>query len=149
MVGLVKGSDDYERTIVFGEQAIGHIKSHRTSAYPRIYELWYTFSTGHNAPLNKAISTVLERNDGISEQEIEEIYDNYLSPLRFSDRVDQVGSRLMGEIDQVMAMVESAMGKTASYGKELRGAVDELRVSAETREQVKALVENVIGVVRD
>ena len=87
--------------------AIGHIKSHRTSAYPRIYELWYTFSTGHNAPLNKAISTVLERNDGISEQEIEEIYDNYLSPLRFSDRVDQVGSRLMGEIDQVMAMVEA------------------------------------------
>ena len=48
-------------------------------------------STGHNAPLNKAITPSLERNDGISEQEIEEIYDNYLSPLRFSDRVDQVG----------------------------------------------------------
>ena len=38
------------------------------------------------------------------------------------DRVDQVGSRLMGEIDQVMAMVEAAMGQTAIHGEELRGA---------------------------
>ena len=110
---LDEGRDDYERTIVFGERAINHIKSHRTSAYPRIYELWYTFVTGHNAPLNKA-STAVERSpNDVSDQEIEEIYDNYLSPLRFSDRVDQVGSRLMGEIDQVMSMVETAVDRRA------------------------------------
>jgi diguanylate cyclase len=149
MVSTKKGSDDHERTIVFGEQAIGHIKTYRTSAYPRIYELWYTFATGHNAPLNKAISSALGRNDGISEQEIEEIYDNYLSPLRFSDRVDQVGSRLMGEIDQVMAMVEAAMDQTSGYGEELRGAVDGLSVPDTTRDNIKAILESVVRVASE
>jgi diguanylate cyclase len=105
MVGKVLDKGDFERTIVFGEQAIERIKVYRTSAYPRMYELWYTLVTGHNSSLNKAVNTVLDRGAGISDRDIEEIYDNYLSPLRFSDRIDQVGSRLMGEIDQVMDMV--------------------------------------------
>src|SRR5262245_60378252 len=108
---MVKSSNDYERTIVFGEKAIERIKSYRTSGYPRIYELSNTFVTSHNSALNKAVSTVLARDEGISDHEIEEIYDNYLSPLRFSDRIDEVGSRLISEIDQVMEMVETAMGQ--------------------------------------
>jgi diguanylate cyclase len=149
MVDKLKGSSDFERTIVFGEQAIGRIKEHRTSAYPRVYELWYTFATGHNAALNRALTAVLGKANGISDHEIEEIYDNYLSPLRFSDRVDQVGSRLMGEIDQVMAMVEAAMGQTAVYGEELRGAVRKLSVPSETREQIRAVVEGLIRLAQE
>jgi diguanylate cyclase len=144
-----KGSDDHERTLVFGERALNHIKAYRTSAYPRIYELWYTFATGHNAPLNKAISTVIDRNDGISEAEIEEIYDNYLSPLRFSDRVDQVGSRLMGEIDQVMAMVEAAMDQTSGFGEELRGAVTGMTLPENTREQMRSIIDSVVRVAAE
>jgi diguanylate cyclase len=142
-------TDEHERTIAFGEQAIAHIKSHRTSAYPRIYELWYTFATGHNAPLNKALNRALARPAGLTDSEIEEIYDNYLSPLRFSDRVDQVGSRLMGEIDQVMSMVEAAMSQTSVYGEELRGAVRKLTVPAETREQIRLIVESLLRVTRE
>jgi len=142
-------TDDFERTIVFGERAIAHIKEHRTSAYPRIYELWYTFVTGHNVPLNKAMTMALERCPKISDQEIEEIYDNYLSPLRFSDRVDQVGSRLMGEIDQVMSMVETAVGQTNLYGEELRGAVRSLAIPSETREQLRVVVDSLIRVTRE
>ena len=85
-------SKDHDRTIVFGEQAIEKIRSHKTSAYPRIYELWYTYATGHNPALMKAVNETLTREGGISENDIEEIYDNFLSPLRFSDRIDQVVS---------------------------------------------------------
>jgi diguanylate cyclase len=146
---MTTGSDNFERTIVFGEQAIGHVKSHRTSAYPRIYELWYTFATGHNAALNKAVNAVLSRNGTITDHDVEEIYDSYLSPLRFSDRVDLVGARLMGEIDQVMSMVETAMGQTTMYGEGLRQAVDELDAAVDTREQLRDVVDRVLRVTRE
>jgi diguanylate cyclase len=142
-------SDDFERTIVFAEQAIGRIKSHRTSAYPRIYELWYTYATGHNSALNKAINAAIERGTGLSDQDIEEIYDNYLSPLRFSDRVDQVGSRLMGEIGQVMAIVEAAMGQTAIHGGELSDAIIKLSNTNRTRDQVIGVVTSLIRIARE
>jgi diguanylate cyclase len=146
---MTTGSDDFERTIVFGEQAIGHVRSHRTSAYPRIYELWYTFATGHNAALNKAVNAVLARNGTITDHDVEEIHDSYLSPLRFSDRVDMVGARLMGEIDQVMSMVEAAMGQTTMYGEGLRQAVDELAQAVDTREQFRKVVDRVLRVTRE
>jgi diguanylate cyclase len=149
MGGKVVDKGDYERTIVFGEKAIEQIKAYRTSAYPRMYELWYTFVTGHNASLNRALNTVLDRGTGISDHEIEEIYDNYLSPLRFSDRIDQVGSRLMGEIDHVMDMVETAMGQTSEYGDELKEAVQKLSASAETREKFRLVVERLMRLAHE
>jgi diguanylate cyclase len=142
-------ADDFERTIVFGEQAISRIKAHRTSAYPRIYELWYTFATGHNAPLNKAVNAILDRNAAITDHEIEEVYDSYLSPLRFSDRVDQVGARLVGEIDQVMAMVDTAMAQTSVFGDELRSTVDQLSSAAESPQQFRKLVDTLLRLTRE
>ena len=143
-----RGSDEYERTIGFGEKAIVHIKTHRTSAFPRIYELWYTYVTGHNSGLNKAIDAAIERTGGITEQDIEEVYDSYLSPLRFSDRVDQVGARLMGEIDQITSMVESAVDQAASYGDELRAAVVRLE-PGQGRDQFRLMIEGLVRLTRE
>ena len=143
-----RGSDEYERTIVFGEQAISQIKTYRTSAFPRIYELWYTYVTGHNTGLNKAIDAAVARGGGLTEQEIEEIYDSYLSPLRFSDRVDQVGARLMSEIDQITAMVETAVHQAASYGTELNTAVRQLEPS-DGREHFRLIVEGLVRLTQE
>jgi len=143
-----RGSDEYERTIVFGEQAIAQIKTYRTSAFPRIYELWYTYVTGHNSGLNKAIDAAIARRCGLSEQDIEEIYDNYLSPLRFSDRVDQVGARLMSEIDQITSMVETAVQQTAYYGDELTEVVKRLEPVA-GRENFRVVIEGLLRMTRE
>jgi diguanylate cyclase len=98
---VVKLLDEHERTLAFAEVALGQIRSLKQTAVPRNYEIWYVYATGYNAPLNKIINETLARNGTLSEADLEQIYDTYLSHIKTSDRIDKV-ARVIGEIDDVM-----------------------------------------------
>ena len=123
---MVKPLDDYERTLAFAEIALGQIKSLRQTAIPRNYEIWYVYATGYNAPLNKIINETLARNGKLTEADLEQIYETYLSQLKTSDRIDKVGARVIGEIDDVMKLITEALGVSAGYGASLDGASQNL-----------------------
>ena len=102
---MTEPADEHERTMAFAEIALGQIKALRQPATPRNYEVWYTYATGYNPSLNQIINETLARNGTLTEADLEQIYETYISPSRFTDRIDNVGSRVMDEIDQVMAMI--------------------------------------------
>ena len=77
---MVKLLDEHERTMAFAEVALGQIKSLRQTAVPRNYEIWYVYATGYNSPLNKIINETLARNGKLTEADLEQIYETYLSP---------------------------------------------------------------------
>ena len=79
---VVKLLDEHERTLAFAEVALGQIKSLRQTAVPRNYEIWYVYATGYNASLNKIINETLARNGKLSESDLEQIYETYLSHIR-------------------------------------------------------------------
>ena len=106
---MVKLLDEHERTMAFAEVALGQIRSLRQTAVPRNYEIWYVYATGYNAPLNKIINETLARNGKLSEADLEQIYDTYLSHIKTTDRIDKVGARVIGEIDDVMTLVTDAL----------------------------------------
>ena len=137
---MVKLLDEHERTLAFAEVALGQIKSLRQTAVPRNYEIWYVYATGYNAPLNKIINETLARNGRLSESDLEQIYETYLSHIKTSDRIDKVGARVIGEIDDVMTLITDALGMSASYDDSLSGATQKLS-NAQNREQVKAVIE--------
>ena len=112
---MVKLLDEYERTMAFAEVALGQIKSLRQTAVPRNYEIWYVYATGYNAPLNKIINETLARNGRLSESDLEQIYETYLSHIKTSDRIDKVGARVIGEIDDVMTLITDALCMSQSY----------------------------------
>src|SRR5215471_14085815 len=101
--------DEHERTVAFAEIALGQIKALRQPAVPRNYEIWYTYATGYNPSLNETINQALTRNGTLSAKDLEDIYATYLSPHRLTDRIDMVGAKVVGEIDQVMAVIDSAV----------------------------------------
>jgi diguanylate cyclase len=140
---VVKVLDEYERTMAFAEVALGQIRSLRQTAVPRNYEIWYVYATGYNAPLNKIINETLARNGKLTEADLEQIYDTYLSHIKTTDRIDKVGARVIGEIDDVMVLLTDALGMSASYNASLDGATQKLS-SAKTREQVKAVVQSLV-----
>ncbi|MDQ0469022.1 GGDEF domain-containing protein [Labrys wisconsinensis] len=144
---MAKGRE-LERTIAFGEQAIGHIKTHRTAAYPRIYELWYTYAAGHDSALNQALDALIHRG-AIDEQDLDKLYDRHLSPARFSDRIDEVGSRLSTEIDEVVAIVESATGQAAGYGHELRTALCRLAAPPIEQAALQVVLDGLVRMTRE
>ncbi len=145
---MVKVLDEHERTLAFAEVALGQIKSLRQTAVPRNYEIWYVYATGYNASLNKIINETLARNGRLSESDLEQIYETYLSHIKASDRIDKVGARVIGEIDDVMSLIVDTLGMSQSYDARLSGASETLR-NAKNRDQIKAVVDGLLKSTRE
>ena len=140
---MVKVLDEHERTMAFAEVALGQIRSLRQTAIPRNYEIWYVYATGYNAPLNKIINETLARNGKLTEADLEQIYETYLSHLKTTDRIDKVGARVIGEIDDVVVLLSEALGMSASYDASLNGASEKLS-SAKSRDEVSAIAQSLV-----
>jgi diguanylate cyclase len=145
---VVKVLDEHERTMAFAEVALGQIRSLRQTAIPRNYEIWYVYATGYNAPLNKIINETLARNGKLTEADLEQIYDTYLSHIKTTDRIDKVGSRVIGEIDQVLKLVTDALAMSETYDACLNGATQRLSVAHDAA-HVKAIVDVLVKSTRE
>ncbi len=136
-------TDEHERTMAFAEIALGQIKALRQDASPRNYEIWYAYATGYKPSLNQSINETLARNGNLTDADLEQVYGNYLAPARLSDKIDNVGLRVMDEIEQVMSMMDSAVGSAASYTESLADATTKLGQSKD-REGLRAIVESLV-----
>jgi diguanylate cyclase len=145
---VIKVLDEHERTMAFAELALGQIKSLRQTAVPRNYEIWYVYATGHNSPLNKIINETLARNGKLTEADLEQIYETYLSHIKTTDRMDKVGARVIGEIDDVMTLISNALGMSVSFDDSLSDATQKL-AAASNRDQVKVIVESLVKSTRE
>src|SRR5262249_23351372 len=134
--------------MAFAEVALGQIRSLKQTAIPRNYEIWYVYATGYNAPLNKIINETLARNGKLTEADLEQIYDTYLSHIKTTDRIDKVGSRVIGEIDDVMTLISEALGAAQTYDASLNGASQRL-ATAPTATQVREIVETLVRSTRE
>jgi hypothetical protein len=123
--------DDHERTMAFAEIAFGQIKAQRQPASPRHFEIWYNYATGYNPSLNQLINEMLARDGALIESNIDQIYETYISPTRFTDRIDHVGARVKGEIEQAMAMIGAAAGSASHYTENLANASEMLGSTAD------------------
>jgi diguanylate cyclase len=140
---VVKVLDEHERTMAFAEVALGQIRSLKQAAIPRNYEIWYVYATGYNAPLNKIINETLARHGKLTEGDLEQIYDTYLSHIKTTDRIDKVGARVIGEIDDVVDVLSEALGMTRSYDASLSDAAKELLL-AKKADQIKSIIESLL-----
>jgi diguanylate cyclase len=141
-------SDEHERTMAFAEIALGQIKALRHAASPRNYDIWYNYATGYNLKLNQSINEILARNGSLSESDLDRIYDTHLSPTRMTDRIDSVGAKVLDEIEQVMAMIDSAVGSASNYSESL---VDVARTlgGANDRAGLRTIVERLVATARE
>ena len=135
--------EEHERTLAFAEIALSQIKALRQPAVPRNYEVWYAYATGYNPSLNQTINETLQRNGNLTDADLEQVYATYLSPARLTDRLDKVGSRVMDEINQVMAMVDTAVGAASSYHESLADVSSKLG-NAKDRDGIRAIVESLV-----
>jgi len=136
-------TEDHERTLAFAEIALGQIRALGQPATPRNYELWYHYATGYNPSLNQLINETLSRAGTLGEAEINEIYDTFFSPIRLTDRIDRVNLQVMDEMDQVMTVINAAVGSSSTYSASLDDASQQL-VRTESPEGLRAIVESLV-----
>jgi len=140
--------DDHERTMAFAEIAFGQIKALRQPASPRHFEIWYAYATGYNPALNQTINETLARDGTLTEADINRIYETYISSSRFTDRIDDVGAQVKGEIEQVMAMIGAAAGSACNYTENLANASQELG-RADDRAGIRMIVEGLVQATKE
>jgi diguanylate cyclase len=140
---MAGSAEEHERTLAFADIALSQIKALQQPAIPRNYEVWYAYATGYNPSLNQTINETLQKNGNLTDADLEQVYSAYLSPTRLSDRIDAVNSQVMDEINQVMAMVDSAVGSASTYQESLTDATSKLG-SAKDRDGLRAIVESLV-----
>jgi diguanylate cyclase len=148
LFGDTKVVDEHERTMAFAEVALGQIKSLRQTAVPRNYEIWYVYATGYNPALNKIINETLSRHGKLTESDLEQIYETYLSQIKTTDRIDKVGARVIGEIDDVMTLITDALGMSSTYDSSLSGAEKQLAL-VKSQSQLKAIIDTLVKSTRE
>ena len=140
--------DEHERTMAFADIALGQLKALRQPAIPRNYEIWYAYATGYHPSLNEQINETLKERGALSDEELEQIYEKFLAPARLSDRIDSVGLKVAGEIEQVMAMMDAAAGSANSYSESLADMTHKIGQSKD-REGLRAIVETLVHATRE
>jgi len=141
-------ADEHERTLAFAKVAFGQIRALRQAATPRNYEVWYTYATGYNPQLNQTFNDLLQRNGQVTEADLDQIYEAQFSPTRQMQQLDQFGSQVKDEIEQVMAMIEAAAGSATSYTESLAGVTQKLGATKD-REGLRGIVESLVQTAKD
>jgi diguanylate cyclase len=140
---MTEPAGEHERTMAFAEIAFGQLKALGQAATPRNYEIWYLYATGYNPSLNQTINETLARNGTLTDEDLEKVYADFISPTRITDKIDTVGSRVVDEINQVMAMMDAAVGTASNYTESLNNVTSKLG-TAKDREGLRAIVESLV-----
>lgn len=119
--------EDFKRTISYGEAALSYIRRNVIPAHPRNYETWYTYAAGFNQSLNRAINDLIATKGSISADDLQRIYTRFLSPNRLGDRVDEVGTRVAEEVQDLVDAIRISTDATSDFGKTLDTALSRLR----------------------
>jgi diguanylate cyclase len=141
-------ADEHQRTMAFADIALGQIRALHLPASPRHFEIWYTYATGYSPSLNQMINETLARNGTLSEADIEKLHETYISSNRLTDRIDHVNSQVMGEIEQVMAMIGAAAGNASTYSQNLASVTKSLGIAAD-EPALRAIVEGLVQATKD
>jgi diguanylate cyclase len=93
------------------------------------------------------VNELLTRNGTLSDVDINHIFETYISANRLTERIDDVGSQVMGEIEQVMAMIGAAAGSASSYTESLVDVTQKLGAAAD-EPAVRVIVESLVQATR-
>jgi diguanylate cyclase len=139
---------EHERTLAFAEIALQQIRALGQPASPRNFEIWYHYATGYNAALNQSINGILKDKGALADADLDQIYDAHIAANRMEERIDSVGSRMLGEITQVVAMVNTAAGSATSYSKTLADATKQLE-HADDDAALRGVIERLVKGAKD
>ncbi|MGE0750154.1 MAG: diguanylate cyclase [Variibacter sp.] len=146
-VYVTAATSDHEHTMALANIALGQIRALRLAADPRNYEFFFHYATGRNAAFNKAVNDRLAAKKTLSDTDIQELHRTFLSGLS-RERVESLGAKVVGEIDQVMAMIDAAVGSTTSYSATLADAKQQIGHAAD-REALRVIVESLVSTTKE
>lgn len=109
-----------DRTFAIGERAAELMKTYCESAAPRSYELWFNYVTGTRPQLNDAVKSRLADCGTLAERDIDELYETHLAVDIPAARAADAGAGMVMRIDNVVGMIDAALGSAMRYDQSLQ-----------------------------
>jgi diguanylate cyclase (GGDEF)-like protein len=136
----VAGLDDpdKDRAIAHAAEAMARIKALDLPPDPVNFEFWYTYAAGHNQAFNRAVNALVGQGT-LQAPKVRELYNQYLSPDRFLERMRSMGENLRGQAAEVVEVIEKARGSAVEYSDDLAEASRGLDV-ADDRQSLSNIV---------
>ncbi len=116
---MADGGSEYEPSMAFAGVALEQMKALRISATPQNYEVLYTYARAINPNLNQAINEALASRGMMSAEDLDELHQRFFSPTRLSEEIDAFGAQVMGEIDQIMTVIDGTLDSTSRHTESL------------------------------
>jgi diguanylate cyclase len=139
---------DHGYTRSLARIALEQIDALTLPADPPSYEVWYAYASGANPALNQSINTTIKASGTLSVTELDRVYEQYLSPLRFVDRVEGAGTKISDEVDQILAMLNAATGVAADYRENLADATQQLAGEFDAS-TVRTILDSLVQLTKD
>lgn len=134
---------DIDRSFFIGQRALELMRTYGSSADPRSYEVWYTYVSGHKPAMNEAIKKITAEHGSVNGNDIDRLYDEHLAAQRAVRDTEKASALMLGEIEQVMEMIDTALGSTARYGQSLQAFSDDLTGPVD-RTRIRDLIATVV-----
>lgn len=136
------------RSWELAEIALHQIKSLDLAAGPESFELWFTYASGVNAPLNNAINDLLSQQGHLSEPDINRLFEMFLSSRRFVQRLCAISDQLSGEIAQVEKNIAASITSANALNTEIGGSFADLD-KKKSQDELGMLVEALVASTKE
>ncbi len=110
----------------YSKRAIGILKRSGIPAYPKFYDLFYTYASGTNFELNRKLNEKFASGICPDLQFVEALYSEFLSSKGVEDRLSAVTDEILGTIAKVHTTIDSAKSNSDNYSEMLDNVIGDL-----------------------
>ncbi len=128
-----------ERTLEISEIALDRIRKDGLVPTPEIYELWFTYYGRTSPDVVRAVDSLLDSGNAVTDSACHEIYQRFLSDLRNEEMVRRAGEQIQSTIHDVAGVVQDVQSVTNEYGQTLSEVNDRITTAKSPDEIKKAI----------
>src|SRR5258707_9075108 len=107
--------DDLEASMAHAGIAFEKMKALRHAPTPHNYEIWFNYAGASNQLLNQCINELIASRGAVSQTELDEVYERFFSPAPMNERIDSVGTQMMGEIDNIITIIDGTLESNSRH----------------------------------
>lgn len=106
-------------------RALPLINKHKTPVNPVNYAVWYEYVSGDNQQLNSAIDTRLSKNEPITEELTQYLYEKFVL-MGMPERIEKTSNGMHLIVDNTMKNINKAEAKAGAFALDLNNSRNQL-----------------------
>jgi diguanylate cyclase len=134
---------EFPRSAKLGEVAFQTMITHGVAPTPHNYAVWFTYVSGLEPELRRAIDARIAAREPFTDQVSTELYERFCDASRHFGVLQQTSADLDQAVERVVTVIASATGDTENFNKTL-GEFSHQLDDGMTAERVRGIVANLL-----